>query len=159
MLMNGASPCFEKVVASPIGVLTLESDGTCVTALRFGDHGSSRPSCEVLEYAEQELAEYFSGVRRAFTVPLAPHGTEFQRRVWGELCRIPYGETAAYVDIAARIGKPSACRAVGNANNRNPLPVFIPCHRVVGKNGALTGYAGGLTVKEALLRLEGSIIE
>lgn len=147
---------FEKVVASPVGVLTILSDGQSITALRFGDHRSCLPSCAVLEQAAEELAEYFSGTRREFSVPLAPHGTAFQRSVWAELCAIPYGETAAYADIAAKIGKPSACRAVGSANNRNPLPIFIPCHRVIGKNGSLTGYAGGLTVKDTLLRLEGA---
>lgn len=154
MLMNGASPCCKLAVESPVGILTLESNGISITALRFGDHRRGLPSCPVLEQAAGELAEYFSGTRREFTVPLTPHGTEFQRFVWGELCKIPYGETTAYADIAARLGKPNACRAVGNANNRNPLPIFIPCHRVIGKNGSLTGYAGGLAVKEALLRLE-----
>ena len=159
MLMNGALPCCEKTIASPVGILTLESDGVSVTALRFGDHRKGIPSCPVLEQAAGELAEYFSGTRREFTVPLSPRGTEFQRLVWGQLCRIPYGATAAYADIAAKLGNPGACRAVGSANNRNPLPIFIPCHRVIGKNGSLTGYAGGLAVKKALLRLEGRIIE
>jgi len=150
---------FETVVASPIGALTLSSDSMSVTALRFGDHRSGLPSCPVLEQAAGELAEYFSGVRREFSVPLSPRGTLFQQSVWAELRAIPYGRTAAYADIAARLGNPNACRAVGNANNRNPLPIFIPCHRVVGKNGSLTGYAGGLTAKQFLLELEGTSME
>ena len=150
---------FETVVASPIGALTLSSDGLSVTALRFGDHRSGLPSCPVLEQAAGELTEYFSGARREFSVPLAPLGTPFRQSVWAELRAIPYGKTATYADIAARLGKPNACRAVGNANNHNPLPILIPCHRVIGKNGSLTRYAGGLTVKEALLHLEGAITE
>lgn len=150
---------FECVVASPISPLTLESDGENVTALRFGDHRRGFDSCPVLEQAEKELAEYFSGARREFSVQLKPCGTAFQCAVWAQLRAIPYGETASYADIAARIGNPRACRAVGNANNRNPLPVFIPCHRVIGANGALTGYAGGLTMKRTLLHLEGISIE
>lgn len=154
MIISGASPCFELAITSPVGILTLESNGISVTALRFGDHRRGLPSCPILEQAAGELAEYFSGARREFTISLTPHGTEFQRWVWGELCRIPYGETASYADIAARLGNPNACRAVGSANNRNPLPIFIPCHRVIGKNGSLTGYAGGLTAKKVLLHLE-----
>ncbi len=156
MIMNGASPCCERTVTSPFGILTLESDSTSVTALRFGDHRRGLPSCPVLEQAAVELAEYFSGARREFSVPLSPRGTLFQQSVWAELRAIPYGNTAAYADIAARLGNPNACRAVGNANNRNPLPIFIPCHRVVGKNGSLTGYASGLTTKLFLLNLEGA---
>lgn len=145
---------FELVVTSPIGFLTIESDGLNVTALRFGDLGQGLPTCPVLDQAAQELSEYFSRMRKTFTLPLAPCGTEFQRAVWNALQTIPYGETAAYADIAREIGKPKACRAVGNANHRNPLPIFIPCHRVIGTNGTLTGYAGGLAVKDFLLRLE-----
>lgn len=159
MLTNGALPCCERAVDSPIGILTLESDGSCVISLRFGDQRRGMPSCPVLEQAAQELAEYFSGARRVFTVPLSLRGTEFQRMVWGQLARIPYGETATYAKVAAEIGKPSACRAVGNANNRNPLPIFIPCHRVIGANGSLVGYAGGVAAKRTLLELEASAVK
>ena len=93
---------------------------------------------------------------RVFQLPLAPAGTPFQCAVWEELRRIPYGATVSYGDLAARLGRPKAVRAVGQANHRNPLPILIPCHRVVGKDGSLTGYAGGLALKEALLKLEGA---
>ena len=145
---------FEKLIESPIGKLTIVSDGEAVTALRFGDQTMGLPTCAILERVAAELAEYFSGARRSFTVALNATGTEFQRAVWAALQEIPYGETASYAQVALRIGKPAACRAVGNANNRNPLPILIPCHRVIGKDGSMTGYAGGIAIKEFLLRLE-----
>lgn len=110
----------------------------------------------VLEQAAKELAEYFAGTRKTFDVPLGPKGTEFQQAVWKALTEIPYGETRTYGEIAAIVGKPHAYRAVGMANNRNPLMIVVPCHRVIGSKGNLTGYAGGLDVKEALLKLEAS---
>ena len=109
---------------------------------------------ELLITARQQLLAYFSGQCTVFTLPLAPTGTEFQKRVWQALCRIPYGETVSYKEIARRIGNEKAVRAVGGANHRNPLPIFIPCHRVIGANGALVGYGGGLKIKETLLALE-----
>lgn len=145
---------FEKSIESPLGLLTLESDGTSLNALRFGKVSQGMPSCPVLEQAETELKEYFAGKRREFSIPLSASGTAFQNRVWEELKRIPYGETVSYAELAARIGNPKACRAVGGANHRNPLPIVVPCHRVVGKNGVLTGYALGLPVKAFLLELE-----
>ena len=102
-----------------------------------------------------QLGEYLSGKRKAFDVPYILNGTDFQRRVWNALCDIPYGTTATYRVVAESIGAPRAYRAVGLANNRNPLPIIIPCHRVVGTDGSLTGYAGGLDMKRALLELEG----
>lgn len=108
----------------------------------------------VLEMAEKQLLEYFSGKRTEFTVPLAPRGTDFQKRVWQELQKIPYGETRTYGQIAALAGNPKASRAVGMANHKNPIMILIPCHRVIGSNGKLTGYAGGLEKKEFLLKLE-----
>ncbi|MBE5781405.1 MAG: methylated-DNA--[protein]-cysteine S-methyltransferase [Clostridiales bacterium] len=117
-------------------------------------HGTN----EILFSAKKELQEYFAGERRVFTVPLKPKGTAFQKRVWQQLCAIPYGAVCNYGEIAARMGQPRAARAVGMANNRNPIMIMIPCHRVIGKNGSLVGYAGGLGMKEALLRLEGSIL-
>ena len=107
-----------------------------------------------LDAAKRQLAEYFDGTRRDFDLPLAPHGTAFQRRVWDELRRISYGETISYGELARRIGKPTASRAVGAANGRNPLAIVVPCHRVIGADGTLTGYGGGLSVKQALLALE-----
>ena len=101
-----------------------------------------------------QLSEYFSGIRTEFDIPLSLKGTPFQMLVWQELRRIPYGQTRTYGEIATAIGKPGAARAVGTACNRNPIWLLIPCHRVVGKNGSLTGYAGGLDMKQALLELE-----
>lgn len=104
----------------------------------------------------QELQEYFAGVRQEFTVQITFRGTAFQNRVWQELTRIPYGRTITYTELARRIGSPKAIRAVGAANARNPLSIIVPCHRIIGSDGSLTGYAGGLAVKEGLLRLEGA---
>lgn len=108
----------------------------------------------LLRQTADQLDEYFQGSRRVFDVPLSPQGTEFERTVWKALQAIPYGETRSYGDIARRIGRPSACRAVGQANNRNPVGIIIPCHRVIGADGKLTGYASGLTIKQYLLELE-----
>lgn len=107
-----------------------------------------------LDTAKRQMVEYFDGTRLDFELPLSPDGTAFQHRVWNELRRIPYGETISYGELARRIGKPTASRAVGAANGRNPLAIVVPCHRVIGANGTLTGYGGGLPVKEALLALE-----
>lgn len=101
-----------------------------------------------------QLQEYFAGKRQEFELQIDPQGTPFQKEVWRELCRIPYGKTASYQAIAERLGKPKACRAVGMANGRNPLPIIIPCHRIIGKNGTLTGFGGGLPMKRQLLDLE-----
>ena len=103
---------------------------------------------------EQQLRAYFSGELENFTVPLSPEGTPFQQKVWSELLKIPYGETISYGELARRIGNPNASRAVGLANGSNPIPIIIPCHRVIGSNGKLTGYGGGLPIKEKLLALE-----
>lgn len=148
-------------IDSPIGHLTLTATDTALTGIRFGDaprlsekqHGPDATN-PLLRQAVRELEEYFAGQRHAFTLPLAPAGTLFQQAVWEALRTIPCGETRSYAQIAAQIGRPKACRAVGMANNRNPLPIVVPCHRVVGSTGALTGYAGGLGVKQLLLDLE-----
>jgi methylated-DNA-[protein]-cysteine S-methyltransferase len=105
-----------------------------------------------------QLAEYFAGERQDFDLPLAPRGTEFQRRVWEELSRIPYGVTISYAELAHRVGRAGAARAVGRANGTNPIPVIIPCHRVIGADGSLTGYGGGMPLKKALLMLEGVLL-
>ena len=112
--------------------------------------------CEtpLLLEAIKQLESYFKGTLREFALPLEPNGTEFMKQVWAALCEIPYGKTASYGDIAEKVGRPKAARAVGLANNRNPIPIIIPCHRVIGANGSLTGYAGGLDVKKKLLDLE-----
>lgn len=140
-------------VQSPIGALTLTEEDGALVKLSFADEGA-REETPLLHQAAQELAEYFRGERREFTVPLSPRGTPFQRQCWDALLQIPYGETRSYAFQAQMIGKPQACRAAGMANHRNPLPVLIPCHRVVGKNGSLTGYAGGLDRKKILLQIE-----
>jgi methylated-DNA-[protein]-cysteine S-methyltransferase len=114
-----------------------------------------RPALAPLPAVRRELAEYFAGKRRTFTLPLAPQGTDFERSVWDALVAIPYGETRSYAEIARTIGRPDACRAVGRANGRNPIPIVIPCHRVIGSDGSLTGYGGGLDLKRFLLGLEG----
>ena len=140
-------------VLSPVGPLTLgEEDGELVR-IDFGDTGG-RDRTPLLESAARQLEEYFDGRRRDFTLPLRPAGTAFQCEVWNALRAIPYGQTRSYGQIAEAVGRPAAARAVGMANHRNPLPIVIPCHRVIGASGALTGYAGGVEVKEALLRIE-----
>ena len=111
----------------------------------------------LLVQAKAQLSEYFAGTRQEFTLPLSPKGTPFQQKVWAALQTIPYGQTRSYGEIARQIGSPKAARAVGMANHHNPIAILIPCHRVVGQNGALTGYAGGLDRKKALLQLEGCL--
>ena len=144
------------LMSSPVGMLTLIEEEQALTEVRFGANvrDALLNDTPLLLQASRELEEYFRGERKAFTVPLSPRGTAFQKRCWEALCRIPYGETRTYAQQAAMIGNPKACRAVGMSNHRNPLPIFIPCHRVIGKNGTLTGYAGGLTIKETLLNIE-----
>lgn len=140
---------------SPVGILRISADEEGITSIqlnaeRHKDTGES----PILAEAVRQLDEYFNGIRKTFDLPLSLSGTEFQRRVWQVLCEIPYGETCTYGQIAAVTGNPKASRAVGSANNRNPIAIVIPCHRVVGANGSLTGYAGGLDIKEYLLELE-----
>ena len=149
---------------TPIGVLTLAADATGLRRVDFPPPrqppaGQSwiEGSNDVLQETRRQLEEYFGGTRRGFELPLSPQGTGFQREVWSALALIPYGGTCTYRDLAQRIGRPSAMRAVGAANGRNPLPIVLPCHRVIGADGALTGFAGGLPTKAFLLRLEGSL--
>ena len=153
---------FSRCLETPVGRLTILTDERAVTAIRFGGPceavaaGADRRSePAVLRQTVEELTAYFAGTLRCFTVPVAPAGTPFQQQVWAALRQIPYGTTCSYRAIAEAVGRPKACRAVGMANHRNPIPILIPCHRVVGADGQLTGYAGGLSVKQALLRLEG----
>lgn len=143
-----------RAIKTPIGPLTLEADENAVTAIRFSA-GGAQDASPLLDAAEAQLREYFAGARRTFDLPLAPHGTTFQQRVWTASRTIPYGETRTYGELAAAIDSPNASRAVGMANHRNPIPIIIPCHRVIGANGTLTGYAGGLEIKRRLLALEG----
>ncbi len=144
---------------SPVGPLTLHSNGAAITGLEF-DHPkyhlepSPRGNDRVLDTARRELDRYFAGKLQAFTAPLAPKGTPFQLRVWAALQKIPYGATRTYGQQAAAIGQPKAVRAVGLANGRNPIAIIIPCHRVIGADGGLTGFGGGIARKRLLLDLE-----
>jgi O-6-methylguanine DNA methyltransferase len=144
------------VYESPFGPIRISYAGKQITQIRkMGDvpvYGGTRT--ESTDRVFWELEEYFSGRRKVFDFPYVLEGTVFQKKVWAQLAAIPYGETRTYGEIAAAIGNPRASRAVGMANNRNPLIIVIPCHRVIGADGSLTGYAGGLAMKEALLRLE-----
>ena len=143
-------------VASPVGRLVVaETNGKISRLYLPGNPVDFVPGeSPLLRKAARQLEEYFAGKRRTFDLPLLLDGTPFQVAVWQKLCEIPYGETVAYSDIASAVGRPAACRAVGGANNRNPLAIFIPCHRVIGKSGSLVGYGGGLAVKQYLLQLE-----
>ena len=138
---------------SPFGRISIGWEEDAVVSLKLGEVDSDSPSL-VSQLAADQLQEYFAGNRKIFTFPVAPQGTPFQISVWKELSRIPYGQTASYKDIAIAIGNEKAVRAVGMACNRNPIWIAIPCHRVVGTNRKLTGYAGGLSMKDALLKLE-----
>ncbi len=139
---------------SPVGCIRLCADGGGLyEAALTAAAGADAPGPTVRQ-AARELEEYFAGRRRRFTVPLALRGTAFQLRAWAALCAIPYGETRSYAQQAAAIGSPRACRAVGMANHRNPVIILVPCHRVIGADGSLVGYGGGLEVKRALLALE-----
>jgi methylated-DNA-[protein]-cysteine S-methyltransferase len=147
-------------IDSPIGPLKLTSNGKALTGVEMLDVPSVAATTDggddVLAAARRELDRYFAGKLREFTLALAPAGTDFQRRVWCALCEIPYGTTISYRELATRIGQPTATRAVGLANGRNPIAVVIPCHRVIGADGSLTGYGGGLPRKQFLLGLESS---
>jgi methylated-DNA-[protein]-cysteine S-methyltransferase len=146
------------VIPSPVGALTLTAERGALIAIDFGapaGHAAAAPPADpVLGEAARQLAAYFAGELRTFDLPLRPSGTPFQLTVWEALRRIPYGETVTYGELARSIGRPTAARAVGSANHRNPLPIVVPCHRVIGADGTLTGYAGGLAVKSALLAIE-----
>lgn len=153
---------------SDIGDLFLVAEGGELSVIHIGEedfeqnedleHISLQPENSVLVECSKQLEEYFAGFRREFSVPLAQHGTDFQRSVWQQLKSIPYGETRSYLDIAVNIGKPKAVRAIGQANKANRYPIIIPCHRVIGKNRSLTGYAGTrVDLKEKLLQLEGAL--
>jgi methylated-DNA-[protein]-cysteine S-methyltransferase len=144
---------------TPVGKLTLHSNGEAIIGVEFEGNKyplpkSPRGDDAVLKKARKQLDEYFAGKRKDFDLPLAPQGTDFQMRCWNALQKIPYGATRSYGQQAEAIGSPAAVRAVGLANGRNPIPVIIPCHRVIGANGSLTGFGGGLDRKKLLLDLE-----
>ena len=140
-------------IATPIGPLTLHEEQEMLTQIAFGDqNGTGRTP--LLDEAQRQLEAYFAGRLRTFDLPYRLSGTPFQQQVYRALLDIPYGQTCSYREIARAIGRENACRAVGGANNKNRLPILIPCHRVIGQNGSLTGYAGGLAAKQFLLQLE-----
>ncbi|MDR1476610.1 MAG: methylated-DNA--[protein]-cysteine S-methyltransferase [Rickettsiales bacterium] len=139
---------------SPVGPISIAEDGGRIVRVDFGAAEDGRASVPILLEAEKQLRAYFAGRLKKFDLPLDMRGTEFQRRVWSALRKSPYGETRSYGDIAAMAGNPKACRAVGMANNRNPVSIIVPCHRVVGHDGSLVGYGGGLKAKKFLLELE-----
>ena len=147
---------------TPVGAIGLEEENGAIVRLLLPGAPAPRIACHetpLLTQGERQLLEYLAGGRRVFDLPLAPKGTEFYRSVWRALEDIPYGETRSYRDIAQAVGRPKAVRAVGQANHNNPISIIIPCHRVVGANGSLTGYGGGLDLKERLLRLEAGVVE
>ncbi len=140
----------------PIGKVIIQSDGEAIiriSASYEGEKGIQKED-KLMNQAAEQLKEYLEGKRKKFDLPFQPKGTEFQERVWKELCKVSYGETATYQEIAERIGNEKACRAVGMACGKNPIFIVIPCHRIIGKNGNLTGYAEGLEMKQKLLSLE-----
>jgi methylated-DNA-[protein]-cysteine S-methyltransferase len=143
-------------INSPVGPLLLAGEPGCLRVLSFGGQPKEGwiEDANAFRQVTEQLSAYFAGELRAFSVVLEPKGTPFQTRVWRELERIPYGETISYGQLAERIGNPKASRAVGLANGSNPIPIIVPCHRVIGANGKLTGYGGGLPIKEKLLALE-----
>ena len=157
-------PMSFTIVPSPVGPLTLLGDGDDLVGVYFETGSSVAAPREGwvrddrrLRPAAAQLTEYFAGKRTRFELPLAPRGTAFQQEVWAALLRIPFGATASYADIARAIGKPAASRAVGGANHRNPLSIVIPCHRVIGADGGMTGYGGELYRKRLLLDLESRV--
>jgi len=158
-------PTWYTLLDTPCGPLCIAGTTQGLTHVEFQDgERPVRPQPEwredrkVLDEARRQLRAYFEGRRQRFTLPLAPQGTPFQQRVWRELQEIPWGTTTTYREIAERLGQPAAVRAVGHANGRNPIAIVIPCHRVVGANGRLTGYAGGIATKRRLLQHEGALL-
>jgi methylated-DNA-[protein]-cysteine S-methyltransferase len=148
--------CFQTM----LGKVVIVENGTAVVQLYFGERISEDSRVDqtpLLKRAYQELEEYLRGQRKNFDLPLSPQGTDFQKKVWAALQNIPYGKKCSYKDIAIAVGNEKASRAVGGANHNNPIAILIPCHRVIGSNGDLTGYAGGVDLKEKLLELESRI--
>jgi methylated-DNA-[protein]-cysteine S-methyltransferase len=148
-------------IGSPVGPLLLAGTAEALQVLAFAHGRAGVPPYDwepdgsgVLQAAREELDEYFAGSRRTFSVPIAPVGTPFQQRVWKLLRKIPYGKTVSYGELARRLGDPNYVRAVGAANGANPIAIIVPCHRVIGANGSLVGFGGGLPIKKALLELE-----
>lgn len=139
---------------TPIGKLYIAEKNDTIIKVSFFPVINEEKETSLIKETYNELCEYFKGQRKTFNIPISLQGTEFQLKIWQELSKIPYGETRCYKDIACAVGNPKASRAVGMANNKNPIAIIIPCHRVIGSNGNLTGYAGGLGIKEKLLAIE-----
>lgn len=163
------APAYDLFAVPPGAVLAVARGGALTDLYLYASQETARADCrqsfpEAIEDSaapplpetRRQLAEYFAGERRVFDLPLAPEGTEFQRRVWQHLLTIPFGATESYRDVALALGQPTATRAVGAANGRNPISIIVPCHRVIGADGSLTGYGGGLPAKKFLLELEGA---
>jgi len=147
---------------SPIGKLLIAGTDRKLEAIFFPNSIDQFEISDEIQYSEEnftdvsrQLSDYFAGKRQTFEVDVFPAGTDFQKKVWRELQNVPFGQTASYGEIAARIDNPKACRAIGMANGKNPIPIIIPCHRIIGKDGSLTGFGGGLDIKRKLLELEG----
>lgn len=161
-LRGNPPPPYRVYYQSPIGTLEILGSAAAITAINFLDSAPATPAQDELpahlQTACRQLAEYFQGQRQTFDLPLEPAGTPFQQRVWQELLTVPYGRLLSYQDVANAIGNPHAVRAVGAANGQNPIPIVIPCHRILASDGKLTGYGGGLWRKEWLLRHEGSLL-
>jgi methylated-DNA-[protein]-cysteine S-methyltransferase len=164
---------YKTTIESPCGpLLCVVDEAGAVARIEFCNGGGADKAVERMRAAgaeivedagraaevRRQLGEYFAGERREFDLPLAPQGTPFERAVWAELAKIPFGETRSYGEIARTLGRPGAARAVGRANGANPLPIVVPCHRVIGADGSLTGFGGGLDVKSRLLELEGAAL-
>lgn len=146
---------YQLAFSSPLGQITIQETEGKISAVSFHRPANGlQKETPLLKEAARQLEEYFAGTRRTFNLPLHIQGTPFQQKVWQALLTIPYGETRSYKQIAQQAGCPQGCRAVGMANNKNKIGIVIPCHRVIGSNGALIGYAGGLDIKQALLELE-----
>ena len=139
-----------------IGYVHISANDTGIISIAFADNQICPSENALSQLAAKQLSEYFNHQRTEFNLPLAAKGTHFQQRVWAALCNIEFGQTASYLDIANKVGNPRACRAVGAANGKNPIAIVVPCHRIIGSNGALTGYAGGMDRKSYLLTLENS---
>lgn len=150
------APDYVSQIKTVQGYIRLYANTLAVTKIGFYEKIISENENAISTQAKQQMLDYLAGKLQQFDLPLAPQGTEFQRRVWQQLLAIDYGKTASYLDIAKAIQKPKACRAVGAANGKNPIAIVIPCHRIIGSNGSLTGYAGGLARKTFLLDLEQS---
>ncbi|GAA0854675.1 methylated-DNA--[protein]-cysteine S-methyltransferase [Aliiglaciecola litoralis] len=153
--MTNPEPLFRQYLDTPIGTLEIAADDTSVRSIYFVQKRQDSPlGNDITQLALDQLAAYFNGQRQQFSLPLGALGTAFQQQVWLQLSDIPYGSTCSYADIARQLNNPKAVRAVGAANGKNPISIVVPCHRVIGANGKLTGYAGGLDRKSWLLRHE-----